>query len=136
VISVEAMKKVVFSNLEEVEVEAETFHTWNITDWKTLSNKVYGPVFECGGHSWCVYPLLQAPVSRKRWLTRLAGVFYSTHTETTTLSIHPSTSSIALRSRGYPTIGMFAYNSVWFSGTPATQKYTPIIVRHECREYC
>jgi hypothetical protein len=51
------MKKVVFSSLEEVEVEvvAETFHTWNITDWKTLSNKVNGPVFECGGHSWCVY---------------------------------------------------------------------------------
>jgi hypothetical protein len=61
-ISVEAMKKVVFSNLEEIEVEEETFHTWYITDWKTLSKTEYGPIFECGGHHWCV-DLLQASIS-------------------------------------------------------------------------
>jgi ubiquitin carboxyl-terminal hydrolase 7 len=38
--------------LPDQETEAEAYHTWEITDWRTLSRREHGPVFECGGHPW------------------------------------------------------------------------------------
>lgn len=38
--------------LPEHETEAETYHTWEIRDWKTLTRREHGPVFECAGHPW------------------------------------------------------------------------------------
>lgn len=37
---------------QEIETEAETHHTWEIRDWRNLSRREHGPVFECGGHPW------------------------------------------------------------------------------------
>jgi ubiquitin carboxyl-terminal hydrolase 7 len=38
--------------LPDQETEAETFSTWNIEDWRTLTRREHGPLFECGGHPW------------------------------------------------------------------------------------
>jgi ubiquitin carboxyl-terminal hydrolase 7 len=38
----------------ELETEAETHHTWHITDWRKLRRKEHGPVFECAGFPWFV----------------------------------------------------------------------------------
>jgi len=62
---------------------------------------------------------------------KLAGAFYSFRTETT-LSTHPSTSSMASKTRKCPRIGTPAYNSAWFSGTQMTRKSSPTMVCHEC----
>ncbi|KAI8933294.1 hypothetical protein NX059_009921 [Plenodomus lindquistii] len=36
----------------DYETEAEAHHTWEITDWRTLTRREHGPIFECGGHPW------------------------------------------------------------------------------------
>lgn len=36
------------------ETQAEAYHTWEIRDWRTLTRREHGPVFECGGHPWRV----------------------------------------------------------------------------------
>lgn len=38
----------------ELETEAETYHTWHITDWRKLKRKEHGPIFECAGFPWLV----------------------------------------------------------------------------------
>ncbi|KAJ4293603.1 ubiquitin-specific protease ubp15 [Kalmusia sp. IMI 367209] len=38
--------------LVDQETEAEACHTWEIRDWRTLTRREHGPVFECGGHPW------------------------------------------------------------------------------------
>lgn len=40
--------------IPDQETEAETYHTWEIKDWRTLTRREHGPVFECGGHPWRV----------------------------------------------------------------------------------
>lgn len=36
----------------DLETEDETWHTWNIQDWRKLKKKEHGPVFQCGGSPW------------------------------------------------------------------------------------
>ncbi|KAK4622245.1 Ubiquitin carboxyl-terminal hydrolase 21 [Fulvia fulva] len=36
----------------DYETEAETIHTWDITNWRTLPKRTHGPVFHCGNHPW------------------------------------------------------------------------------------
>jgi ubiquitin carboxyl-terminal hydrolase 7 len=38
--------------LEDLETEAEAYNTWEIRDWRSLSRREQGPIFECGGHPW------------------------------------------------------------------------------------
>ena len=49
----EAMKKVLV-DIPDVEVEAESYHTWHIEKWRQLSRREHGPVFECAGFPWRV----------------------------------------------------------------------------------
>ncbi|KAI1615479.1 ubiquitin thiolesterase [Exophiala viscosa] len=50
----EAMKRHVLIDLPDTEPEAETYNTWHIEKWRTLSRREHGPTFECGGHPWRV----------------------------------------------------------------------------------
>lgn len=38
--------------LPDQETAAQTFSTWKIEDWRTLTRREHGPLFECGGHPW------------------------------------------------------------------------------------
>ncbi|KAF2646636.1 cysteine proteinase [Massarina eburnea CBS 473.64] len=38
--------------LPDLETEAITHHTWEIKDWRSLTRREHGPVFECAGHPW------------------------------------------------------------------------------------
>lgn len=52
---VEAMKELIFLPLaEEPEILADAVHTWTIEDWRTLSKKEHGPIFEAGGSPWYI----------------------------------------------------------------------------------
>ena len=46
------MKKKVLTDIPDLEVEAEVHSTWTIKEWRTMSKKEHGPVFECGGSPW------------------------------------------------------------------------------------
>ena len=48
------MKARVLVDIPDLEVEAEEYHTWHIKDWRNLSRKEHGPVFECAGFPWRV----------------------------------------------------------------------------------
>ncbi|KAF2023278.1 ubiquitin carboxyl-terminal hydrolase-like protein [Setomelanomma holmii] len=48
----EAFMKKHMPELPDQETEAETHHTWEIKDWRTLTRREQGPVFESGGHPW------------------------------------------------------------------------------------
>lgn len=48
------MKQQVLVDIPDTEPEAETYHTWHIEKWRTLSRREHGPVFECGGSPWRV----------------------------------------------------------------------------------
>ncbi|KAF2826913.1 cysteine proteinase [Ophiobolus disseminans] len=48
----EAFMKKFMPELGDLEVEAETHNTWHIDDWRTLTRREHGPLFECGGHPW------------------------------------------------------------------------------------
>lgn len=50
----EAMKARIMPQLPDLEIEAEAVHTWNIEGYRSLARKERGPVFQCGGHPWCV----------------------------------------------------------------------------------
>lgn len=50
----ETMKKRFLVDIAGEETEDEAIHTWNIEEWKSLSRKEHGPIFECGGHRWRV----------------------------------------------------------------------------------
>src|SRR6201985_1605475 len=50
--AVESMKRHVLVDIPDSETEAETYNTWHIEKWRTLSRREHGPVFECGGHPW------------------------------------------------------------------------------------
>lgn len=49
-----AMKARILPQLPDLEIEAEAVHTWNIENYRSLGRKARGPVFQCGGHPWCV----------------------------------------------------------------------------------
>ncbi|KAF7680281.1 cysteine proteinase [Alternaria burnsii] len=45
------MKRHMPKNLE-YDTEAEVYNTWEIKDWRQLTRREHGPIFECGGHPW------------------------------------------------------------------------------------
>lgn len=52
----ESLKELVLPPLpEEPPILEDAVHTWSIEAWNSLSKKEHGPVFEAGGHPWCVY---------------------------------------------------------------------------------
>jgi ubiquitin carboxyl-terminal hydrolase 7 len=48
----DAFMKKHMPELLDQETEAETYHTWEIKDWRSLIKREHGPLFECGGHPW------------------------------------------------------------------------------------
>ncbi|KAF1918723.1 hypothetical protein BDU57DRAFT_511450 [Ampelomyces quisqualis] len=48
----DAFMKKHLPELPDQETAAETVHTWEITDWRSLSKREHGPLFECAGHPW------------------------------------------------------------------------------------
>ncbi|GAM84050.1 hypothetical protein ANO11243_020410 [Dothideomycetidae sp. 11243] len=48
----EAMRDRYMVNLADLEVEAETIHTWDIERWRQLPKRTHGPVFQAAGHPW------------------------------------------------------------------------------------
>ncbi|MCJ1395349.1 hypothetical protein MMC18_008233 [Xylographa bjoerkii] len=48
----EAMKARVLHEVPDLEIEAEGYSTWQIENYRGLSKKEHGPMFECGGHPW------------------------------------------------------------------------------------
>ncbi|KAF2105658.1 hypothetical protein BDV96DRAFT_592163 [Lophiotrema nucula] len=48
----EAFMKKNMPELPDQETESEAHHTWEIREWRTLTRREHGPVFECGGHPW------------------------------------------------------------------------------------
>ena len=48
----EAMRDRFMPALPEYETEAETWHTWDIQNWRQLPKRTHGPTFHCAGHPW------------------------------------------------------------------------------------
>ena len=48
------MEKTVMADLEDLEVEHRSHHTWHIKNWRSLPKREHGPTFECGGAPWRV----------------------------------------------------------------------------------
>lgn len=48
----EAMMKRFLPELPDQETEAETTHTWDIQNWRSLERREHGPIFFCGDHPW------------------------------------------------------------------------------------
>ncbi|KAF1836080.1 cysteine proteinase [Decorospora gaudefroyi] len=46
------MKRHMPKNTLEYETEAEVYNTWEIKEWRQLTRREHGPVFECGGYPW------------------------------------------------------------------------------------
>ena len=55
IIADEAMKVRIQNKLPDLEVEAETYSTWHIENYRQLNKKERGPIFQCGGYPWSVY---------------------------------------------------------------------------------
>ena len=49
-----AMKARFLPEIQDLETNSETVHTWEIEGWRNLPRKARGPIFECGGHPWYV----------------------------------------------------------------------------------
>jgi len=49
---VEAMKNVVLDSLNDLEVLAEGWNTWEITNYQKLQTRNLGPEFELGEFKW------------------------------------------------------------------------------------
>lgn len=58
---VEAMMAKVLPENPDLETEAQTYNTWNIENWTKMRRKEHGPVFDCGGAPWCVFPCNTRP---------------------------------------------------------------------------
>lgn len=48
----DAFMKKHLPELPDHETEAEAHHTWELRDWRTLTRREHGPVFQCGGSPW------------------------------------------------------------------------------------
>ena len=48
------MKARLLPEIPDLEIEAEAVHTWSIENYRSLARKERGPIFQCGGHPWCV----------------------------------------------------------------------------------
>ena len=48
----DAMRDRFMPALPDYETEAESYHTWDITNWRQLPKRTHGPVFHCAGHPW------------------------------------------------------------------------------------
>lgn len=51
----EAMKEICLPPLiDEPKILGDYNHTWTVENWRTLSKKEHGPIFQAGGFPWCV----------------------------------------------------------------------------------
>ena len=51
--TVEAMKEIAFPpTIEQPRTLSDTVHTWEIKNWRSLSRREHGPVFDAGGFPW------------------------------------------------------------------------------------
>lgn len=48
----DTMKAKILVDIPDLEIEAETYDTWHIKDWRNLTRREHGPTFECGGSPW------------------------------------------------------------------------------------
>ncbi|CAI6294669.1 unnamed protein product [Periconia digitata] len=48
----EAFVKKHLPELPDIETDIEVHHTWEIREWRTLTRREHGPVFQCGTHPW------------------------------------------------------------------------------------
>ncbi|KAI1391349.1 uncharacterized protein F4822DRAFT_427196 [Hypoxylon trugodes] len=67
----DAMKETVLQPLlDEPKILEDVVNTWTVENWRTLSKKEHGPIFEAGGYPWqALYPIL----TLKSRLADLAG---------------------------------------------------------------
>lgn len=63
----EAMKARILPEVPDLEIESEGVHTWEIENYRNLSKKEHGPIFQVGGHPWCVMPDQPPWDSWKAW---------------------------------------------------------------------
>lgn len=51
----DAMKEIVLPPLmDEPKILQDFHHTWTVENWRSLSKREHGPVFQAGGFPWCV----------------------------------------------------------------------------------
>jgi hypothetical protein len=123
---VEAMKELIFLPLaEEPEILADAVHTWTIEDWRTLSKKEHGPIFEAGGSPW--YILLRS-VCRSLLTIGSTGVFLCSHSETTSITAH-FTSNKVFQMESHQMTGTVVCSSVLSFGTQMIRLYIFTILR-------
>jgi ubiquitin carboxyl-terminal hydrolase 7 len=48
----EAIKARFLPLLADQDAESEGYHTWNIENYRSLSKKEHGPIFQVGGNPW------------------------------------------------------------------------------------
>lgn len=46
--------------IDEPKILGDYEHTWTVENWRSLSKREHGPVFQAGGYPWCVLELLMA----------------------------------------------------------------------------
>ena len=51
----EAMRVRIQHEIPDLEIEAETYSTWHIENYRQLTKKERGPIFQCGGYPWSVF---------------------------------------------------------------------------------
>lgn len=99
----------------DLETEAETYHTWHITDWRKLRRKEHGPIFECAGYPWFVKLFLGETLESQAFSDMALGAF-SFSLMATTLNTLPFTSNMRGR-KNHRRIGMPASSLLWCCGT-------------------
>lgn len=57
----EAMKEIVLPPLlDEPKILEDFVHTWTVDNWRSLSKREHGPIFQAGGFPWCVFSCLSS----------------------------------------------------------------------------
>ena len=64
---VEAMKVRIQHEIPDLEIEAETYSTWHIENYRQLTKKERGPIFNCGGYPWSVSFNMQEVSMLTKW---------------------------------------------------------------------
>ena len=54
---VDAIKAKFLPEFPDLEIEAEAVNTWHIENYRSLSKKEHGPIFQCAGFPWYVDPI-------------------------------------------------------------------------------
>lgn len=112
--------------MDEPKILQDVEHTWTVNDWRTLTRREHGPVFQAGGFPWYVCSSLSRMARgiylANKTLYSATGAFYSSHMATTLINAQ-YTSSTASTPTLSPTIGVAASSSHSFCGIPTTPRY-------------